>query len=285
MNTGVRKKGIIIYEKEVAKQRSWYIDKYYQAFKRLGIQLELIAAEEIEEQLKELAGSIDFAIVRVISPSLSRELESSGIRVFNSAHVSEIANDKLECYRYIEKNTEVPFMPMCQASLDGELPKFPFIAKSRAGHGGTEVFYISSYDELVDMFSDKDAADYIFQQVCSTPGVDVRVYVIGGKIVTAMKRMNAAFGDESIPEKERYLSNYCISKRASVYEIDEIMKGYVEAIVKVLKLDFAGIDFIFDDNKPIFNEIEDVVGARMVYDLTDIDIVELYAEYISRCMR
>ena len=41
-----------------------------------------------------------------------------------------------------------------------------------------------------------------------------------------------------------------------------------------------GIDFVFDNGKIIFNEIEDVVGSRMVYTYTDIDIVDIYIKYL-----
>ena len=45
----------------------------------------------------------------------------------------------------------------------------------------------------------------------------------------------------------------------------------------------VSIDFIIDDNDQlIFNEIEDVVGARMLYKCSDIDIVREYLSYIKK---
>ena len=43
----------------------------------------------------------------------------------------------------------------------------------------------------------------------------------------------------------------------------------------------AGIDFIFHQGQMIFNEIEDVAGARSLYSLTDYDIVDDYVSYIQ----
>ena len=37
---------------------------------------------------------------------------------------------------------------------------------------------------------------------------------------------------------------------------------------------------MFHEGKIIFNEMEDVVGARMLYTYTDIDIVEIYLNFI-----
>ena len=51
-------------------------------------------------------------------------------------------------------------------------------------------------------------------------------------------------------------------------------------IVEEFDFGLVGIDFIYDEGRPVFNEIEDVVGARMLYSLTDIDIADRYLEFI-----
>ena len=68
------------------------------------------------------------------------------------------------------------------------------------------------------------------------------------------------------------------------YELSENERQMVNCILKKLPLDYGGIDFIFHHNKAVFNEIEDAVGARMLYATTDIDIVSLVAKYIVKCI-
>jgi len=54
-------------------------------------------------------------------------------------------------------------------------------------------------------------------------------------------------------------------------------------MIDLFEFDMVGIDFILDDNgNLVFNEIEDVVGARMLYQCSDIDIVKEYLSYISK---
>ena len=53
-------------------------------------------------------------------------------------------------------------------------------------------------------------------------------------------------------------------------------------LVSPLGAHYYGVDFVFNHGKAVFNELEDTVGARMVYDLTDIDIIEMYIEYIRK---
>jgi glutathione synthase/RimK-type ligase-like ATP-grasp enzyme len=54
----------------------------------------------------------------------------------------------------------------------------------------------------------------------------------------------------------------------------------VERVLSSVQFGLAGIDFVFHNGEAVFNEIEDVVGARMLYQYTDIDIVDLYVEHI-----
>lgn len=42
----------------------------------------------------------------------------------------------------------------------------------------------------------------------------------------------------------------------------------------------VGIDLIYDNGHPVLNEIEDVVGARMLYAHTEINLVGRYIDYI-----
>ena len=59
----------------------------------------------------------------------------------------------------------------------------------------------------------------------------------------------------------------------------------VYAVLEKISLDYAGIDFIFHEGKAVFNEIEDAVGARMVYESSALDIVALFAQYIAKEMQ
>lgn len=271
-------KGIIVYDRSVAADREWYIGKYIEEFARYGVECRLVYTDETDN-----LEDVSFAVMRDINYKLSLTLEKTGIRVFNSSVVSGICNDKLSTYRYIEKKELASFLPVSEVSKCSRDWDYPCVLKSRDGHGGTEVFWIDNRDALTNIMEDKDPKRFILQKACNTPGIDVRVYVIGGEIIAAMKRMGSSEGDISL----RFRSNYCLGGSCERYDIwsDDAMLKMVKKITSDIKMDFAGIDFIFHDGKPMFNEIEDVVGARMLYDHTDIDIVARYVDYIVREMQ
>ena len=43
----------------------------------------------------------------------------------------------------------------------------------------------------------------------------------------------------------------------------------------------AGVDLMCDGGRPVVNEVEDVVGSRMLYRTSDIDIVSLFLDGLS----
>ena len=68
-----------------------------------------------------------------------------------------------------------------------------------------------------------------------------------------------------------------------MYFLKAVEQELVQKIIDLFDFDMVGIDFILDDNgNLVFNEIEDVVGARMLYQCSDIDIVKEYLCYISK---
>ena len=73
------------------------------------------------------------------------------------------------------------------------------------------------------------------QQCCSDLGRDVRVYIIGNKIIKAVLRTST----------ESFKSNYSLGGKVQEYTLNNEEKAMVERIVDKLPLDYAGIDFTF----------------------------------------
>ena len=192
--------GAIIYFKEAVKGNENYIKWYIEKFTKKGVDFKLIYVEDIDYN-----NLPDFAVCRFIAPEVTKKLEEKGVKCFNNSFVSEICNDKLKTYEYVsEKGIEI--MPV----LDKNCNEFPVVVKSKNGHGGTEVFMVENHRELVEKL-DILKDNYVIQKPCNNLGRDVRVYVIGGKIITAMLR---------ISDKD-FRSNFCLGGRAEVYNLSD----------------------------------------------------------------
>ena len=178
----------LIYDEERAAANRSYIQMHYETGARYGIQFQLLMAEEVEQMMRQdkLAELPDFAIIRTISPSLSEQLESLSVPVFNPAFVSRICNDKGKTISYIKENTDIPVIETeryenRQLSESFLQIRPEHVIKSVDGHGGKQVFRTT--EPFSKICQGIGSSDFIIQPFIKGMGKDVRVYVIGKKII------------------------------------------------------------------------------------------------------
>jgi len=253
----------ILYDEADLEENMFFAESLESNGERLGFDCEIVTEDEID-----VIDPADVVVSRTRNADLTFILEDNGATVFNRSSVSRICNDKAHTYAFV-RNLGIPVLPF---SLPGEpIPEGPpWVVKSRSGHGGTEVFKVSSEKELEKKVSKMD--DPLIQQF-GDPGKDLRVYVLGGRVIAAVMRTS---------DKD-FRANFKLGGDARPVEVPEEVFDMVRKIVPELLADFVGIDFIFKDGRPYLNEIEDVVGTRMLYKFTRMDPAKLYMEHIARC--
>lgn len=234
--------GILIYSETQAKRNAFAIEKFKE-----NLDIKLVG--------EDYSGTADFVINRTNNYKIAEKFERKGIRVFNSSSLSKLANDKQKCYEFVQKNG-IEILPINYKGI-------PAVKKPIDGHGGEGVVMLKKAEEFEKGF--------VYQKPCDTLGKDLRVWVIGGKIITSILRQSDT----------DFRSNFCLGGTATPYNLNETEKIQIQKVIDLFDIDYAGIDFLYDKGNLIFNEIEDTVGARMVYAKTDIDIIRLYCEYIK----
>lgn len=263
---GNRMTGWVIYYREDYLKNKKFVQFIREGFAEYNIDIRVIVLEEqdVEELLNK--NKPGFVINRSRDAKIAKHLYQIGIRVFNHYKITEIANDKERTYKYL--TGIVPYMPLL--SKDSEITDESYIIKSCNGHGGHQVFLVRNDKEKKAAIQAMNGEKYVIQECSSDLGKDVRVYIIGNKVVQAMLRTST----------ESFKSNYSLGGAASPYVLNQREIKMVENILERLPLDYGGIDFIFHHGKAVFNEIEDAVGARMIYENTDIHIIKLFVDYI-----
>ena len=260
--------GWLIYDKQGEIRNEWFISSFIQTAKRYGVDLLL----KVVSSAADFDGAPlpDFVIVRTIAPEINRFFEEKGVPTFNNYQTSKIANNKWLTYTLCQE-LQIPTMKTQLLSAPLSLD-FPFVLKSLDGHGGTEVFLIKDRQGLDEKLSAIDKGNCLAQELCSTPGKDMRVYVLGGKVVCGVLRSSAT----------DFRSNFSLGGEAQVCEVSPQQKEVIQKLFLELRFDLVGVDFILHNGEWVLNEIEDVVGTRMLYRYTDIDIVDLYMRHILR---
>lgn len=280
----------ILYHHDSSIYNQKYIQYYIDEGAKQGIEVKLLLIEEMEFGVRDgswffaYQGTVpdlpDFAICRAIYPLLSRHLEYMGIRVFNNSFVAEICNDKARTYQYLAQTgirmVDSSFYRNYQVRTVIDRLNQPTVVKAVDGHGGSQVFLLAcntevAEDEITSVIRGIGSSDVVVQPLTGTKHQDLRVYVIGKDIVAAVLRT----------ARDGFKSNFSLGGEVRLYQLSQAETSLVRKIIDLFDFDLVGIDFILgDEGELIFNEIEDVVGSRMLYQCSDINIVELYLFYI-----
>ncbi len=238
--------GILIYSKKEAQRNNFAIEKFKQ-----NLNIEVVFEDDVD-----FTSNPDFVINRTNSGKIAEKFEKKGVKVFNPSSLSYLANDKQSCYEFMSNNG-IEIMPI-------NYKKYPLVVKPKNGHGGLGVRLIKSGEIPQD-------DNLVYQKVASDIGKDLRVWLIGDKIIASILRQS----------KNDFRSNFCLGGSATVYNLSDEERKLVHKIANLIDYDYIGIDFVFNNGKIVFNEIEDTVGARMVYSVTNIDILKEYCDYIK----
>jgi gamma-F420-2:alpha-L-glutamate ligase len=270
----------LIYDRFEAKRNKDYVGFYFKECGKRNIELHLLIYEEISMGMeggrcvlfyrRSRMEAPDFAICRVREPLLSRHLEMMGIPVFNNYQVSSICNDKRMTYQYVS-SAGVRMMDaiFCDTGYRGEIA-FPAVVKPSGGKGGKHVYLVRDMEEYLGAVNTMPKSPIVIQRVADNPGKDLRVYVIGRRILASMLRISDS----------DFRSNFCLGGRAEEYRLSIEETAVVNRIIDLFNFGFVGIDFVFDSGGMVFNEIEDVVGSRMLYSKTSINVVSEYLDFI-----
>ncbi len=261
--------GWLVYSPEGYALNRWFADRLCRCAAAAGLALEL----------KRLSGGDglpqgelpDFVVMRTIRPDLSAALEAQGVRVFNNAETARVANDKWETF-LLARALGLPVMETVRFAWP-ERPSiaYPCVVKTPDGHGGSEVFLVRDDRETEEVVRQTGKRTFVAQPLCDEPGIDMRVYVLGGKPVAAIRRT----------AKSGFRSNFKLGGDVSVAEPSSEQLAMSRRLFDRLGFDFAGVDFIRHGGRWVLNEIEDVVGTRMLYAATDLDAASLLAWYIA----
>ena len=267
-------RGLLFYDSVGAKRNEWFIARLIESAKDRGLTLDLVIKNKGDDLA--LPYHPDFAIVRAINPALSEHLEALGIKVFNNSLTARIANDKWQTYLFA-RELGIRVMPTEAIISGSDVPDFTDqrVVKSVDGHGGSEVFLVNNLKECKEILSLHQNKRFISQPLSSEPGVDMRVYMLGSTVLAAVKRTS----------RSDFRSNFSLGGNAELVQLPPKTEGTVATIIEALGCDLVGIDFIRHDGEWVLNEIEDVVGTRMLYALTDIDAADEYIAHIVNRMK
>jgi len=187
------------------------------------------------------AGTTYFAL------AVLRQLEYLGVAVVNNSASIELVKDKLFSQQVLAKSKlPVPKTMLAKFPIDVDLIEaqlgFPVIVKTLSGSKGAGVFLAENkktFEDLMQLIqSTNSTVNIIFQEFISySRGKDLRVIMIGGRAVCCMQRTAT---------DDNFKANISQGGKGTKYPITPEIEWMAREATRVLNLDVAGVDLLFD---------------------------------------
>jgi len=163
----------------------------------------------------------------------------------------------------------------CKAELVDKQVGFPCVMKVITGSHGAGVYLCENakqFEDLSELISSLDSkTSMIIQQYISySEGRDLRVIVIGGRVVGAMLRRST---DGS------FKANISRGGEGTPFDVDDQMEMLAIQTAKVLDLDIAGVDLLFSTDGYKICEANSSPGFKGFEQALDINIPEKVFSY------
>ena len=257
-----------------------------------GIQLSLLTNAVISTQIErpEFASELpDFVLYWDKDVKIAKLIEQKGIPVFNSADGILQCDDKSLTYLALKQAgilmpktvilpktfpnigyTHTEFLEEAAAYLG-----FPLVLKECFGSFGQQVYRFDDLDTLRRKVLSLDGTPMLMQSmVTSSFGRDIRINVVGGRVVASILRQNKN-GD--------FRSNITLGGSMEAYSPTSEETQLALRTVEILGLTFAGVDVLFGENGPLLCEVNSNAHFRTTLDCTGVNMAdEIFKEIIKR---
>ena len=268
-------------------------DRIAEELSSFGVETDVMKNGEVYALINENGGVQSnlrqvyaFAVYLDKDKYLGRMLQAAGLRLFNCAEAIEVCDDKMLTYLALRSAgvslVKTISAPLCYTpnvtpnssflQSVGEELGFPIVAKKSYGSFGAGVRLIRYMDELKEVEREWLYIPHFYQAyVSESAGRDIRVIVVGGKVVTAMER---------VAQAGEFRSNVELGGQGQQIVLPEEYKNTAELVAKALALDYCGVDLLKGANGPVVCEVNSNAFFEGAEKVTGVNVAKAYSEYI-----
>ena len=214
------------------------------------------------------------------------QLEKVGVCMVNSRYTVELTSDKYRTYLKLQdfgltqpKTVLIPNKDGVNDALESLDTEFPIIMKTLEGSKGVGVLFVESERSLISLiqllFNQDENTDLLIQEFKKTE-YDVRVIVLGGKVIGAMQR-DVVEGD--------FRSNVSQGAEIKTFNLTELEVEQSLLASKAVDGKWAAVDFIPSENRetepPYILEVNHSPGTGGVEKATKVNIVKAVIDYYA----
>lgn len=257
-----------------------------EAAERAGITAKIMKNYETVMDLSVAISIPDFAILLDKDILLGYFLKSRGVPVYNDPVVIDVCDNKATQYvqlaaqglpmpRTIVAPKVYPNFSILDSGYFEEVItrlRLPMIIKEGHGSFGMKVYLIETEEQFYEKVDSLRGVDFVFQEfIASSRGRDIRVNIVGGRIVAAMYRHS----------ETDFRANITNGGVASPIELTTAQQELALAAAHAVGATFAGVDLLFGENEaPLVCEVNAAAHIRNILNVTGINVADAMIAYI-----
>lgn len=221
------------------------------------------------------------ASVTVYGTSVVRQFQQMGVFCANTANGISSTRDKLRCLQILSKHdiglAPTSFVRDRKDILHAieRVGGCPIIIKLLEGTQGVGVILAENQkvaEAILETLHGARQNVLIQKFVAESKGRDVRAFVVGDRVVAAMRR---------VAQGQEFRSNIHRGGRAEPIELTKEYEKTALQAAKILGLRIAGVDMLESSEGPQVIEVNSSPGLEGIETCTGIDVAGAIMEYIS----
>lgn len=221
------------------------------------------------------------ASITYYGTAVVRQFQEMDVFCANTAHGISNSRDKLRSLQILSRHhIGIPRTTFVRDRKD-VLPAIervggaPVIIKLIEGTQGIGVLLaesVSAAESIIELLQSQKQNVLIQKFVAESKGKDIRAFVVGDRVVAAMRR---------VAQGQEFRSNV---HRGGFAEAVELSDEYIETAVRatqILGLQVAGVDMLEGKNGPQIMEVNSSPGLEGIETCTELDVAGAIIDYIA----
>ncbi|MEM8805578.1 MAG: 30S ribosomal protein S6--L-glutamate ligase [Cyanobacteria bacterium P01_G01_bin.38] len=211
-----------------------------------------------------------------------RQFEMMGVFVTNDSQAISRSRDKLRCLQLLSKQgIGLPVTGFAHSTKDIDgliniVGGAPLVIKLLEGTQGIGVVLAETQQaatSVIEAFRGLDANILVQEFIAEAKGADLRCFVIGDKVVAAMKRQGAP---------GEFRSNLHRGGNAEKIKLTPEERSTAVRAAKTMGLRVAGVDLLRSNHGPVVMEVNSSPGLEGIEKATGLNVAGKIMEFLEK---
>ena len=208
---------------------------------------------------------------------LLRQLELMGMKTTLSSESLITARNKFLALQSLrEAKVPIPRSILLASRPDvmeaAHFVHYPAILKILSGTQGIGVMRVKGFEETASIVDTMKSFGEVMllQEYIPNPGIDIRAFVVGDRVIGSMKR---------VAQLHEWRSNIHLGAKGMPVELDDHAKEIAVRASRAVGLEISGVDMIMRGDEPVVLEVNASPGFRGLLDATQVNAADAMVEY------